>query len=163
MTDLTPYVVFPGTARAALTFYAEVFGGRVSLNTLADMSRTDGPADAIAHGYLSGGPVNLFGADAVSEPPYSAEGLMFALLGTAEPAVLRQWFARLSEGGQVARRPAAATLGRPRRGRRRPVRAEVAHRLRGRGLSFDRLGGLPGPRGRTLASAVAGSTARTLH
>jgi PhnB protein len=26
---------------------------------------------------------------------------MFALLGTAEPAVLRTWFARLAEGGTV--------------------------------------------------------------
>lgn len=101
MTDLTPYVMFPGTAREALTFYADVFGGAVQLNTLADMSRTDGPADAIAHGYLSGGPVDLFGADAVGESAFSAEGLMFALLGTADPATLRQWFARLREGGQV--------------------------------------------------------------
>jgi PhnB protein len=101
MTDLTPYVIFPGTARAALTFYADVFGGHAILNTLADMSRADGPADAIAHGYLTGGTVNLFGADAVGEAAFSSEGLMFALLGTAEPTVLRQWFARLSEGGQV--------------------------------------------------------------
>lgn len=101
MTDLTPYIVFPGTTREALMFYAQVFGGHVTLNTLADMNRTDGPADAIAHGYLSGGPVTLFGADSANEPAYSAEGLMFALLGTAEPATLRQWFARLGEGGQV--------------------------------------------------------------
>ena len=26
---------------------------------------------------------------------------MFALLGTADPATLREWFARLSEGGHV--------------------------------------------------------------
>ena len=101
MTALTPYVTFPGTARAALTFYADVFGGEAQLNTLADMSRTDGPADAIAHGYLTGGPVNLFGADAVDEPAFHSDGLMFALLGTADPATLRQWFARLSAGGQV--------------------------------------------------------------
>lgn len=101
MADLTPYILFPGTARAALTFYADVFGGETQLNTLAEMSRTDGPADAIAHGYLTGGPVTLFGADAVSEPSFHAEGMMFALLGTADSATLRQWFVRLSEGGQV--------------------------------------------------------------
>ncbi len=101
MTDLTPYVTFPGTARAALTFYADVFGGQTQLKTLADMRRTDGPADAIAHGYLTGGPVSLFGADAVGEAAFHSDGLMFALLGTADPATLRQWFARLSEGGQV--------------------------------------------------------------
>ena len=101
MADLTPYILFPGTARAALTFYADVFGGETQLNTLADMNRTDGPADAIAHGYLTGGPVKIFGADAVSEPSFHADGMMFALLGTADSATLRQWFVRLSEGGQV--------------------------------------------------------------
>lgn len=101
MADLTPYILFPGTARAALTFYADVFGGETQLNTLAEMNRTDGPADAIAHGYLTGGPVKLFGADAGGEPSFHAEGMMFALLGTADSATLRQWFVRLSEGGRV--------------------------------------------------------------
>jgi PhnB protein len=101
MADLTPYILFPGTAREALSFYAEVFGGETQLNTLTEMNRTDGPGDAIAHGYLTGGPVSLFGADAVNESAFHAEGQMFALLGTADPATLRQWFARLSEGGEV--------------------------------------------------------------
>ena len=101
MSDPTPYILFPGTAREALAFYADVFGGEPQLNTLAEMNRTDGPAEAIAHGSLTGGPVSLFGADAVDEPAFTAEGQMFALLGTADPARLREWFRRLSEGGQV--------------------------------------------------------------
>ena len=102
MADPTPYVHFPGTARAALTFYAEVFGGGAELHTLQEFNRTDGPPDAIAHGSLVDGPVALFGADAVGdEPPFRAEGVMLALLGTAGPATLRTWFARLAEGGRV--------------------------------------------------------------
>ena len=101
MTDPTPYITFPGTARAALTFYADVFGGEATMFTLADMNRTDGPADAIGHGFLTGGPVALFGADAVNESAFHAEGLLLALLGTADSATLRQWFTRLSEGGTV--------------------------------------------------------------
>jgi PhnB protein len=101
MADLTPYILFPGTAREALSFYAEMFGGEVQLNTLAEMNRTDGPSDAIAHGSLTGGPVSLFGADAGDQPAFKAEGQMFALLGTTDPATLRQWFARLAEGGEV--------------------------------------------------------------
>jgi len=101
MADLTPYITFPGTAREALTFYADVFGGEATMFTLAEMNRTDGPPDAIGHGFLTGGPVALFGADAVNETAFRAEGLLLALLGTADPATLRQWFVRLSEGGQV--------------------------------------------------------------
>ncbi|RYV52045.1 VOC family protein [Pengzhenrongella frigida] len=116
MTDPTPYLRFPGTAREALTFYGDVFGCDVQLHTLAEFNRTDGPADAIAHGFLVEGPVALFAADVSGdEPPVHCEGLMLALLGTAAPATLRTWFAGLAEGGRVVdrlqTRPWGATDG----------------------------------------------------
>ena len=102
MTNLTPYILFSGTAREALTFYGDVFGCASELHTFAEFNRADGPPDAIAHGYLSGGPVALFGADvAGDERPLRSEGLMLALLGTAAPSTLRTWFSRLCEGGRV--------------------------------------------------------------
>ncbi len=102
MTDPTPYLQLPGTAREALTFYGEVFGCVVQLHTFAEFNRTDGPADAIAHGQLTEGPVALFAADASrDESVFRCEGMMLSLLGTAPPATLREWFARLSEGGRV--------------------------------------------------------------
>jgi len=64
--------------------------------------RTDGPADAIAHGYLTEGPVSLYGSDVSGdERPFRAEGMMLSLLGTAAPSTLRTWLSRLSEGGRV--------------------------------------------------------------
>ena len=102
MTDPTPYIHLPGTAREALTFYGEVFGCAVQLHTFAEFGRTDGPGDAIAHGYLAEGPVALFAADAVrDEPAFRCQGMMLSLLGTAAPSTLRTWFSRLSEGGHV--------------------------------------------------------------
>ena len=102
MVGPTPYILFPGTAREALTFYGDVFGCAVELHTFAEFNRADGPADAIAHGELTGGPVALGGADvAGDERPVRTEGLMLALLGTADPSTLRTWFSRLSEGGRV--------------------------------------------------------------
>lgn len=113
MTSPTPYVLFPGTAREALTFYGEVFGCAVQLHTFAEFNRADGPADAIAHGYLAGGPVVLSGADVSGdELPFRCEGMMLALLGTAAPSTLRTWFSRLSEGGRVLR-PLIITSARP--------------------------------------------------
>lgn len=98
----TVYVLLPGTARQALTGYAEVFGCSAQLHTFAEFGRTDGPADAIAHGYLTGGPVSLFAADvAGDEQPFHGGGLMLSLLGTADPATLRAWFAALADGGRV--------------------------------------------------------------
>jgi len=88
MTGLTPYLSFPGTARQALTFYQKVFGGKLVLNTLADFGRDDGPADAVAHGMLQGA-VELFASDAAAgEPTLHVEGVLFSLLGTAEPSTL---------------------------------------------------------------------------
>ena len=49
VTDPTPYLLLPGYARDALTFYGGVFGCAVQLHTFAEFGRTDGPADAIAH------------------------------------------------------------------------------------------------------------------
>jgi PhnB protein len=102
MTAPTPYLLFRGTAGEALRFYGDVFGCAVQLHTFAEFNRTDGPPDAIAHGYLTGGPVALFAADiSGNEPAFRCEGMMLSLLGTAAPATLRTWFSRLSEGGRV--------------------------------------------------------------
>lgn len=99
MTGLTPYLSFPGTARQALSFYREVFGGELVLNSLADFGRSDGPPDAIAHGMLQG-PVELFAADAgTDEPSVRLQGVLFSLLGTADSDTLEAWFAALCDGG----------------------------------------------------------------
>ena len=102
MTDPTPYLQLPGTTREALTFYGGIFGCGVQLHTFAEFGRSDGPPDAIAHGYLVDGPVALFAADvAGNEPAFRCEGLMLSLLGTAAPSVLRSWFTALADGGRV--------------------------------------------------------------
>ena len=116
MTAPTPYLHLPGTAHDALTSYAEVFGGRVVVHSFAEFGRADGPADAVAHGQLADGPVALFAADvAGDEPPLRCSGLMFSLLGAADPATLRAWFSGLATGGRVVedlqRRPWGASDG----------------------------------------------------
>lgn len=101
MTAMSNYIWFPGTAREALGFYQQVFGGELALHTLADMGRTDGPADAIGHGMLVG-PVSFYGTDAVGDDePVSMTGISIALLGTADAATLTRWFDALAEGGTV--------------------------------------------------------------
>ncbi|MCA5924589.1 MULTISPECIES: VOC family protein [Curtobacterium] len=100
-TGPAPYFQLPGTARQALEHWQRVFGGEVQIATYADFSRTDGPADAVAHGQLTG-ELALFAADASgTDSPFAATGLLFSLLGAAAPDVLRRWFDQLAEGGVV--------------------------------------------------------------
>ena len=101
-TPPAPYLHLAGTAREALTFYAQVFGGSAELHTFEEFNRAGGPAEAIAHGYLKGSPVLLFAADvAGGQLPLRCEGLMLSLLGTADAATLTDWFSKLSAGGRV--------------------------------------------------------------
>lgn len=93
------YISFPGTAREALSFYRDVFGGNLSLHSYKDHGRTDGPQNAVAHGVLDG-VVALAGSDAATgEQPVRVEGLMLSLLGTAEPLILHEWFDKLCVDG----------------------------------------------------------------
>lgn len=101
MTAPQIYVSFPGTAREALNFYADVFGGELFLHTYEDFGRDDGAPDAIAHGVLKG-VVAVAGSDtAEGQKSVRLEGVMLSLLGTAEPGVLHEWFDKLAVGGQV--------------------------------------------------------------
>lgn len=105
MTAPTPYLSFAGDARDALTFYRGVFGGELQLHTYADLGRTDAApertAQSIAHGELSG-PVDLFASDAApGEATLESRGILFALLGTADPSTLEGWFTALADGGDV--------------------------------------------------------------
>lgn len=101
MTQMSLYLWFPGTARAALEHYREVFGGELVLHSFADMQRTDGPADAIGHGMLTG-TVPLYATDAVAdEATVQMDGVSVALLGTADAATLTRWFEGLADGGTV--------------------------------------------------------------
>ncbi|MBV1780896.1 VOC family protein [Paeniglutamicibacter sp. ABSL32-1] len=101
MTAPQIYVSFPGTAREALGFYAEVFGGKLSLYTYEEFGRKDGPPEAIAHGVLDG-LVALAGSDAAEgSKSVRFEGLMLSLLGTAGPSVLHGWFDKLAVDGKV--------------------------------------------------------------
>lgn len=152
MSDPTPYVHFPGTAREALTFYGEVFGCSVQLHTFEEFHRTDGPAEAIAHGGLVKGPVSLFGSDvAGGEPPVRCQGMMLSLLGTAAPLRAKGMVLEALRRGPGGGCPAEAALGSIRRPSSRSIRIALAHRLRGRRRRL---------RSGSLSSVSASSTRR---
>jgi len=101
MTTQSLYIWFPGTAASALEHYHGIFGGKLTLHTFEEFDRNDGPADAIAHGVLSG-PVKLYATDAADdEETVSMGGVSIALLGTADGPTLTRWFDALAQNGHV--------------------------------------------------------------
>jgi len=49
---LNPYLTFPGTAREAMTFYQEVFGGELTLNTFGEFGMEGEGSEGIMHAQL---------------------------------------------------------------------------------------------------------------
>lgn len=104
--QMNPYLSFRDEARAALTFYASVFGGEPTFSTFAEYQMNRGPEDAdkVMHGQLetSAGFVLM-----VSDTPSGMEhvrGTAFSVSlsgGPAEDAELRGYWDRLAEGAQI--------------------------------------------------------------
>ncbi|HEY2225721.1 VOC family protein [Actinomycetospora sp.] len=101
-TNLNPYLHFTDTARAAMEFYREVFGGTLNVMTFGDMG-TEGPEAAkVMHaqletpsGYL------IMGSDTpegMSRP--TGNGITVSLSGD-QADELRGYFKLLSDSGAV--------------------------------------------------------------
>jgi PhnB protein len=101
MSGATPYFQFAGNAREALERYHEIFGGELRTWSYADFGRTDGPAEAIAHGTLDG-LISVYGADtAEGESAFTSTGFFLSVLGGGDAETSQRWFDALSEGGTV--------------------------------------------------------------
>jgi PhnB protein len=100
-SQLNPYLNFNGNARQAMEFYADVFGGTLSLNRFADYGAADSPdADRIMHGTLeTDAGYTIMAADITSEMEYHPiEGFSISLSGD-DGDVLRGYFEKLAAGG----------------------------------------------------------------
>ena len=102
---LNPYIVFDGSARQALEFYKDVFGGgELALNTYADFGQADAPnADKIMHGMLE--TPNGFTLMCADTPPGEdhkpGNNISISLSGD-DAGELRGYWSKLSAGGTVA-------------------------------------------------------------
>jgi PhnB protein len=106
MKRATPYVMFPGNALEAFTFYHRVFGGEApEIVRYRDMGTTGEDADLVAHVSLAfGDEVALMGSDVSGK--YLADhrvGTNVEIHLTAEDAdEARRVFEMLAEGGSVS-------------------------------------------------------------
>lgn len=105
--EFAPYINFPGTAREALEFYQQVFGGEIDATTYGQFNVVPAgnpAADKIMHAALRSELVLLFASDAVPEAgaPASTPGNNVTLaVMIDDPELGRTIFDALGVGGQV--------------------------------------------------------------
>ncbi|MER6982461.1 VOC family protein [Streptomyces carpinensis] len=103
-TRLNPYLSFDGTARQAMEFYKDVFGGTLAVSTYGDVGQPDGPdAERIMHSMLETPTGFTLMASDVPPGMEHARGTNFAVsLSGDDDAELRGYWEKLSAGGSVS-------------------------------------------------------------
>jgi PhnB protein len=99
---LNPYLSFPGTARQAMEFYRDVFGGELALSTVGELGgpESDNP-DNIMHGQLeTPAGYTLMGADMMG-PGEHNPGTAYAVSLSGDDETLRGYWEKLTDGGTV--------------------------------------------------------------
>jgi PhnB protein len=101
---LNPYLNFRDQTREAMTFYKDVFGGDLTMNTFADFHAREDPAEAdkIMHSQLEtpDGMV-LMAADLPNSMDLpEASPISISLSGDDDPTLSR-WYDALADGGTV--------------------------------------------------------------
>lgn len=104
---MTPYLMFDGTAREAMTYYASVFGGELDLLTYGDGMGDEGETkDRIMHSslYLDRG-AHVMAADLFPGQPSNGLGTIALSASDDDPGENRQlvaWWEKLAEDSEVS-------------------------------------------------------------
>lgn len=104
---MTPYLMFEGNARAAMTFYATVFGGELDLLTYGEGMGDDGEhAGRIMHSslYLDRG-AHIMGADLLPGQPASGLGTIAISASeddSGQNARIASWWEQLAPESEIS-------------------------------------------------------------
>jgi PhnB protein len=101
---LNPYVSFRDNAREAMEFYRSVFGGKLDMNTFAELGASEDPseADKIMHSMLEAdNGITLMAADTPNSMEHRPGTNISMSLSGDDDAELSGYFEKLSEGGTV--------------------------------------------------------------
>ncbi|MFB7343388.1 VOC family protein [Streptomyces hydrogenans] len=101
---LNPYISFTGTAKQALDFYQEVFGGEAVVNTFAQYGEAPpGFADKIMHGMLeTPAGFTLMAADVPPGMDHTPGSAISISLSGDDEAELRGYWEKLAARGTVS-------------------------------------------------------------
>jgi PhnB protein len=100
---LNPYIAFDGTARQAMEFYREVFGGDLRVNTFGEFGQQDSPdADKTMHAQLeTDRGFTLMASDTPAGMQRNPGDTITVSLSGDDADELRGYWDKLSDGGTV--------------------------------------------------------------
>ena len=101
---LNPYLTFDGNARAAMKFYATVFGGELALNTFGQFgTKEPGLRNKIMHAMLeTDHGITLMASDLPPGVDRAFGNNIAISLSGEDGDTLRGYWKKLSRGGEVA-------------------------------------------------------------
>jgi PhnB protein len=100
---LNPYINFENTARQAMEYYKDVFGGDLRINTFGEFGQADSPdADKVMHSQLeSDTGFTLMASDTPAGMPRNPGDTITISLSGDDADSLRGYWEKLSDGGTV--------------------------------------------------------------
>jgi PhnB protein len=102
---LNPYISFRDTAKQAMAFYAEVFGGELTSMTFEQggMPHADGEGELIMHSQLTtDAGFTIMGSDTPSSMGHTPGGAITVSLSGDDEKTLTGYYEQLSAGGTVS-------------------------------------------------------------
>ena len=123
-SKLNPYLQFKDNAREAMTYYQDVFGGDLVVNTFGDFG---GDGDGVMHSQLEApNGFTLMASDTPEGMPDASPGgnITISLSGDDDDD-LRGYWDKLADGGQVMHAAREADVGRRVRHAHRQVRRRL--------------------------------------
>jgi PhnB protein len=100
---LNPYISFDNSARQAMEFYRNVFGGDLTINTFGEFGQADSPdADKIMHSQLeTDSGFTLMASDTPAGMQRNTGDTITISLSGDDADSLRGYWEKLSDGGTV--------------------------------------------------------------
>jgi PhnB protein len=100
---LNPYLNFRDETREAMEFYRGVFGGELRMMTFKEYQASEDPSedDKIMHAHLEADGIMFMAADTPNSMEYQPGTNFNMSLSGEDEAVLRGYFEKLQDGGNV--------------------------------------------------------------
>ncbi len=105
MTQINAYLTFSGNCREAMSFYKEILGGDLNLQTIGESPIAEKMPpkmkNMILHSQLTKGALTMMGSDMVSENGLVKGNAVSLMLNCSSEQEIRDWFEKLSAGGKA--------------------------------------------------------------